>query len=100
MTDDDDERIVDLARALSEAFWTRFQSSGVSVFDAYSTAYQPESEEELSIWEQLTSAGNHAALIRYLDSWSEVGVNDFAAILHHKLREESTRRFAIGEVEQ
>ena len=84
--------VEDLAKRLSVAFWERFQSSGTGVVEVFSSNYQPTSEVEHQLWEQLTSPSHRGELTRYVSDWEEVGVNDFAARLHRKLLEESDRR--------
>jgi hypothetical protein len=66
--DADMRKIWILMSALSEAFWRHTQEPGVSIWEKIwrnSVAYQPDSEDEIALWNELTAPHNYAALVRY-----------------------------------
>jgi hypothetical protein len=67
--DPETRKIWILMGALSEAFWRRAGEPGFSILDAMcrnARAYQAESEDEAAIWDELTTAHNYPALVRYI----------------------------------
>ena len=67
--DDDMTRIWKLIGALSDAHWHRATQPGESALHVlFAEPYQPESEKEQAIWNELTAPQNYLALRRYVAS--------------------------------
>jgi hypothetical protein len=84
--DAESQRIWMMFGALSDAFWHRASQPGVSVLDALLAQEDgPVGEEEEAIWDELTAPHNYAALIRYIETSKEAGINDHAFRLYEMI---------------
>jgi hypothetical protein len=74
------ERIWRMFGALSDESWRRGSQPGVSILDVRDKqADGPVGEVEEAIWNELTAPDNYAALVRYVESWKQRGVNEHAS---------------------
>jgi hypothetical protein len=86
-------RIQELIGELSAAFWDRATKPGASPLAAMlAPEYKPESDEEIRIWEQLTSPDNLDELIGFVQSAKDAPVNDSARRLYRSILAAATRR--------
>lgn len=84
--DAESQRIWMMFGALSDAFWHRASQPGVSVLDALLAQEDgPVGEDEEAIWDELTAPHNYAALIRYIETSKEAGINDHARRLYEMI---------------
>jgi hypothetical protein len=80
--------------SLSDAFWHRVKQPGVSVLDAFLVQeYRPESDEEKTIWAEITAPHNYASLRRYIESKKMSEITDYAARLYETLLAEAAHRW-------
>jgi hypothetical protein len=75
------EKIWRMFGALSDESWRRGSQPGVSILDVRDKqADGPVGEVEEAIWNELTAPDNYAALVRYVETWRQRGVNEISRL--------------------
>jgi hypothetical protein len=87
------DRIVELIDTLSDAFYRRDQSDPKFWDALLSEVYpDPETQEELAIWAELTAPKNYSALRQFVEDSMKLPIGEYAASLRRKLLEAATCR--------
>jgi hypothetical protein len=93
--DSETRRIWLLIGALSDALWRRANEPGFSIVNRFiqnAELYQPESEDEIAICNELTAPHNYPAVVRYV-KLHEHKVGEYSERLHSAILESARYRW-------